>query len=262
MMNEKYVVKIEDCDYIGDDYGDLVQYSPEHFVIEKKRLEKDFFDMLDNLYIEKDKFDQLNDIKTFLSYLKTTDKAEKVVNDIIEFFIDECYCETISTPKSMNDEKLDKFFNHSIEEFENYTGAKNLHDLAEYNFFEYFFDLDGLDLVEYFERFDIYVGTAGYSNWAQYVTIGEDYGFCSDLWDGYNFYDVFVYNADENGVLNPCDLICENYIKSDNNLEAVLCDVINTNNATIYLWNNDSAAYFEKYNKIDVEEKIEYRALV
>lgn len=42
--------------------------------------------MLDNLYIEKDKFDQLDDVKTFLNYLKTTDKAEKIVNDIIEFF--------------------------------------------------------------------------------------------------------------------------------------------------------------------------------
>lgn len=262
MMNEKYVVKIEDCDYIGDDYGDLVQYSPKHFVIEKKRLEKEFFDMLDKLYIEKDKFDQLNDIKTFLNYLKTTDKAEKIVNDIIAFLNDECYCETISTPKNMDDEKIDKFFNHSIEEFENYLGAKNLHDLAEYNFFEYFFDLDGLNLIEYFEKFGVYVGTAGYSQWSQYITTSENYQFCSDLWDGYNFYDVFVYNVDENGVLNPCDFLCENYIKNDDNLEAVLCDVINTSNATIYLWNNDNAAYFEKYNKIDVGEKIEYRALV
>lgn len=262
MMNEKYVVKIEDCDYIGDDYGDLVQYSLEHYVIEEKRLEKEFFDMLDKLYIEKDKFDQLNDIKTFLNYLKTTDKAEKVVNDIIEFFIDECYCETISAPKSMDDEKLDKFFNHSIEEFKNYTGAKNLHDLAEYNFFEYFFDLDGLDLIEYFGQFGINVGTAGYSQWAQYVTVGDRCEFCSDLWDGYNFYNIFVYNVDKNGVLNPCDLICENYITDDDDLKTVVDDMINSDNATIYLWNNDNAAYFEKYNKIDVEENIEYRALV
>lgn len=262
MMDKKIIIRIDNCDYIDNDYDDLVQYSEEHYVIEEKRLEKQFFDMLDNLYIEKDKFNQLNDVKTFLNYLKTTDKAEKVVNDIIDFLIDECYCEAISAPKNMNDEKLEKFFNHSIEEFDYYIGAKNLKDLAEYNFFEYFSDLDGLDLVEYFEKFGIYAGTAGYSQWAQFVTTIENCEFCSDLWDGYNFYNLQAYEADEKGHLTEYDSMWENYITNDDDLKATIECIINSDNTNIYLWNNENSTYFNAYKEIDVVEDIEYTVAI
>ena len=71
---------------------------------------------------------------------------------------------------------------------------------------------------EHFEKlaelFNLQFGTVGYSQWSYYLAISDiDSGYISDLYKGYNFFDFYMYELNENNELEQVEVLTS-YVKS------------------------------------------------
>lgn len=100
-----------------------------------------------------------------------------------------------------------------------------------------------VDLIGYLKSLNLAIGSVGYSPWGEYVCIAscEDGNFYDDLWNGYNFYDAFVYDEDGE-IIDSC---CNFYLPdTKKDIDEVLY-TFNLDKESTYLVDNDASQYFE-----------------
>lgn len=143
-----------------------------------------------------------------------------------------------------------------------YTECKN--EMIDYCSYDVTFDEFLNGMLDYFVSDIILIdypafcgystGTVGYSNWSRYITVPEvDSNFVRDVWEGYNFYDMAVY--DENGTM--IDSIGGCYIPSEKELIEYAKDYFHIEKEDIKLVDNDNVQYFDfkKYEMIPTKYK-------
>lgn len=103
-------------------------------------------------------------------------------------------------------------------------------------------------------KLSLYIDTVGYSPWCYFIAPNaEYYQLANDLYNGYNFYDVFI--LDEKGLI--IDQLANCYIASDEDLEEYAQDYFGISPKDILLVDNEESKYFDfkKVKKVIKEYK-------
>ena len=131
-----------------------------------------------------------------------------------------------------------------------------------------FYEMDIIDYLENYTDFenylsdwaeiihpDLVIGCAGYSDWSEFATTKNLVSYAKDLWDGYNFYDVDIYDLETEHLYESYGSVHIDYgnFNADYIMEEFGLDELN-------LINNDVISGFTKNDKTTLYEKVcEYR---
>lgn len=112
------------------------------------------------------------------------------------------------------------------------------------------------ELTELCNELSVYIDTVGYSDWCYYIAPNASYhNFASDLFNGYNFYGVFI--LDEKGLI--IDQLADCYITTDDELIELVQDYFSIDEKDILLIDNEESRYFD-FKKVTKQVK-EYEFL-
>ena len=175
-------IKVQDATFL-ENFTDGVVYLPE--VLEKDIFERGSIEKINELLQEAGRGTVEENITPFFKSLGLTlEETAKKYNDYmvgedpedfedLEEFEDECIINFEDVRDYEPGQLIDNMFYYMEQE-----GYSNLADKF----------IDFLDLQTF---------TVGYSQWATAVTYkGDGREFYQDLWDGYNFYDLSLHNAE------------------------------------------------------------------
>lgn len=112
------------------------------------------------------------------------------------------------------------------------------------------------ELTELCNELSLYIDTVEYSDWCYYIAPNEEYHqLANDLYNGYNFYDVFI--LDEKGEI--VDQLANCYITNDDELKIYANKHFGISPQDILLIDNAKSKYF-KFKKVKKQVK-EYEFL-
>lgn len=230
----KNLFEVTHASYIdGSDY-DLIKFG----------LDKDkttlVMDELANLY---------NAYKNENETLESLFKAFMLSNSSKDYLIEAIFLHQVDVLRYMDEDDSDDF-----NELDNDDKIDEILDYLTDDIYESLQCLGKDFLYDFVEYYNFELGAVGYSDWTYVLTINGNMSFASDLWDGYNFYDIIQYDEKENIV----DSICNVYAITDDELENELKSYFSLyKNNPIYLIDNDDTKHMDfkrfSFNVKDVE---------
>ena len=132
-------------------------------------------------------------------------------------------------------------------------------DLELYDFM--LSELNEKQLESVLKEIGIKFGTVGYSPWCYYLALYDvSNDFISDLYNGYNIYDIIQY--DENG--NQLDRLGWVYAPNTSDIIEHIKDhfILNNDDGIIYLEENDASTYIEHEKIKKVKSYYEKRFII
>lgn len=107
------------------------------------------------------------------------------------------------------------------------------------------------ELTELCNELSVYIDTVGYSDWCYYIAPNKEYHqLANDLYNGYNFYDVFI--LDEKGEM--IDQLANCYITNDDDLKIYANEYFRISPNDILLVDNKESKYFD-FKKVKKQVK-------
>jgi hypothetical protein len=94
---------------------------------------------------------------------------------------------------------------------------------------------------------NLQAGTVGYSDWSYYIAPSDtSKSYITDIYEGYNFYDIIEYKVLENNELVFNDSLSQCYITKNDDLKEYINDYFNLESEdTIYILDDENTQYFD-----------------
>lgn len=212
-------------------------YSAEDFTDEVKFYEELGYDDLIDFLTTHNK-DELLSVKHLIKHAE--DEFNDYLEDQYSWYYDEDEC--------------------TFEEFKEEFIIEDDFDLELYDFM--LSELNEKQLKNILKEIGVKFGTVGYSPWNYYIAlydVSDD--FISDLFEGYNIYDIIQYDTDG----NMMDSLYSVYAPDASDLISYIKDYLileNNDDEIIYLEENDASMYIEHEKIKKVKSYYEKRFII